>query len=107
MGFQSPTFSLHCSINLTGDTPSVLTEIMSDLSKLSEEVHKFAFEMVFAQLKNYLADLSTMEIWTSQSSGGALTSDLPSFSLAPQEYITKVGVVDLSFDQPLIFSLVL
>nr|KAG5686009.1 hypothetical protein BaRGS_021366 [Batillaria attramentaria] len=45
-----------------GDTPSVMTEVMTDLSRLSEEVHKFAFEMVFAQLKNYLSDVSTMEI---------------------------------------------
>ena len=45
-----------------GDTPSVLTEVMADLGRLSEEVHKFAFEIVFAQLKNYLADVSTMEV---------------------------------------------
>ena len=40
----------------------MLTEVMSDLGRLSEEVHKFAFDIVFAQLKNYLANVSTMEV---------------------------------------------
>ncbi|KAK7114475.1 conserved oligomeric Golgi complex subunit 7-like [Littorina saxatilis] len=84
-----------------GDTPSVLTEVMADLGRLSEELHKFAFEIVFAQLKNYLANVSTMEIWTSQSAGGALTSDLPTFSLAPQEYITKIGQYLMTLPQHL------
>lgn len=47
---------------LSGDTPSVLTEVMTDLGRLSEDVHKFAFEIVFAQLKNYLSNVSTMEV---------------------------------------------
>ncbi|XP_076469947.1 conserved oligomeric Golgi complex subunit 7-like isoform X2 [Babylonia areolata] len=84
-----------------GDRPSVLTEVMTDLGRLSEEVHKLAFEIVFAQLKNYLADVATMEVWTSQSAGGALTSDLPSFSLAPQEYITKIGQYLMTLPQHL------
>lgn len=37
---------------------------MADLGRLSEELHKFAFEIVFAQLKNYLANVSTMEVST-------------------------------------------
>jgi hypothetical protein len=69
-----------------GDTPSVVSEIKKDFCKLSQEVHKFAFEIVFAPLKRYLIDLSLMEMWTSKSAGGALTSDLPTFSLSPQEY---------------------
>ncbi|XP_025115675.1 conserved oligomeric Golgi complex subunit 7-like [Pomacea canaliculata] len=84
-----------------GDTPSVLTEVMTDLGRLSEDVHKFAFEIVFAQLKNYLSNVSTMEVWTSQSSGGALTSDLPTFSMAPQEYITKIGQYLMTLPQHL------
>ena len=74
-----------------GDTRSVLTEVMADLGHLSEELHKFAFEIVFAQLKNYLANVSTMEVknrfsdlrsisiekklWTRNEKSGWLTSD--------------------------------
>ena len=39
-------------------------------------------------------------MWTSKSAGGALTSDLPTFSLSPQEYITKVGLKVLTFTPP-------
>uniref|UniRef100_A0A0B7AI87 Conserved oligomeric Golgi complex subunit 7 n=1 Tax=Arion vulgaris TaxID=1028688 RepID=A0A0B7AI87_9EUPU len=84
-----------------GESPPVFSEIKSDLSKLSSEVHKFAFEIVFSQLKTYLNRVSTMEIWTSQSAGGAMTSDLPTFSLSPQEYITKVGQYLMTLPQHL------
>jgi hypothetical protein len=84
-----------------GDTPSVVSEIKKDFCKLSQEVHKFAFEIVFAPLKRYLIDLSLMEMWTSKSAGGALTSDLPTFSLSPQEYITKIGQYMMTLPQHL------
>ncbi|XP_013073398.2 conserved oligomeric Golgi complex subunit 7-like isoform X1 [Biomphalaria glabrata] len=84
-----------------GESPPVFTDIQNDLSKLSSEVHKFAFDIVFSQLKTYLSRVSVMEIWTSQSAGGALTSDLPTFSLSPQEYITKVGQYLMTLPQHL------
>ncbi|XP_059142129.1 conserved oligomeric Golgi complex subunit 7-like [Physella acuta] len=84
-----------------GESPPVFAEITSDLSKLSGEVHRFAFDIVFSQLKNFLSAVSGMEIWTSQSSGGAMTSDLPTFSLSPQEYITKVGQYLMTLPQHL------
>jgi hypothetical protein len=59
------------------------------------------FEIVFAPLKRYLIDLSLMEMWTSKSAGGALTSDLPTFSLSPQEYITKIGQYMMTLPQHL------
>ncbi|CAL1543486.1 unnamed protein product [Lymnaea stagnalis] len=84
-----------------GESPPVFGEILNDLSKLSGEVHKFAFDIVFSQLKTYLSSVSSMEIWTSQSAGGAMTSDLPTFSLSPQEYITKVGQYLMTLPQHL------
>lgn len=36
-------------------------------------------------------NLMPLQVWTSESAGGAITSNLPTFSLSPQEYITKVG----------------
>ncbi|CAH1780014.1 unnamed protein product [Owenia fusiformis] len=84
-----------------GDTPSVLPEIKQEFYKLSELVHKLAFDIAFAPLKHDLVGLSTMEIWTSQSAGGAVTSDLPTFSLSPQEYITKIGQYLMTLPQQL------
>ncbi|XP_014785708.1 conserved oligomeric Golgi complex subunit 7 isoform X1 [Octopus bimaculoides] len=74
-----------------GDTPSVLSDVTKEMFKLSQEVHKFGFDIVFAQLKKHLVGMANMEVWTSLSAGTAITSDLPAFSLSPQEYITKVG----------------
>ncbi|XP_062594246.1 conserved oligomeric Golgi complex subunit 7-like isoform X1 [Saccostrea cucullata] len=84
-----------------GDLPSVLEDTKKELCKLSEDVHKFSFDIVFGTLRGYLADVSNMEIWTSKSAGGALTSDLPTFSLSPQEYITKVGQYLMTLPQHL------
>ncbi|KAH9519601.1 Golgi transport complex subunit 7 [Bulinus truncatus] len=84
-----------------GESPPVFADIQNDFSKLSGEVHKFAFDIVFSQLKTYLCKVSVMEIWTSQTAGGALTSDLPTFSLSPQEYITKVGQYLMTLPQHL------
>lgn len=45
-----------------GESPPVFAEITSDLSKLSGEVHRFAFDIVFSQLKNFLSAVSAMEV---------------------------------------------
>ncbi|XP_064640481.1 conserved oligomeric Golgi complex subunit 7-like [Lineus longissimus] len=84
-----------------GDAPCVLPDVMKHMCKLSEEVHRFAFDIVFHQLKEHLVSLAHMETWTSQSAGGALTSDLPTFSLSPQEYITKIGQYLMTLPQQL------
>lgn len=84
-----------------GETSVLLTDSRADMYKLSEEAHKFAFDVVFGQLKGYLTNLSIMEMWMSKSAGGALTSDLPTFSLSPQEYITKIGQFLMTLPQHL------
>ncbi|KAL4234116.1 Golgi transport complex subunit 7 [Mactra antiquata] len=84
-----------------GETPTLLTDTKDDMYKLSQEAHTFAFDVVFGQLKGYLTNLSTMEIWMSKSAGGALTSDLPTFSLSPQEYMTKIGQFLMTLPQHL------
>ena len=45
-----------------GETPSVLQDITEHMYRTSQEAHKFAFDIIFAQLKEYLASLSTMEV---------------------------------------------
>lgn len=84
-----------------GDTPTVLEDTKLQMCSLSEAVHCFAFDIVFAPLQSQLANLSNMEIWTSETGGSALTADLPTFSLSPQEYITKVGQYLMTLPQQL------
>lgn len=47
---------------LVGDMPSVLEDTKKELCKLSEDVHKFSFDIVFATLRGYLADVCHMEV---------------------------------------------
>ncbi|XP_013416401.1 conserved oligomeric Golgi complex subunit 7 [Lingula anatina] len=86
---------------LEEEMPSVLEVVKKDFSALSVDAHRFAFDIVFAQIKEHLQEVSTMEIWTSASAGGALTADLPTFSLSPQEYITQVGQYLMTIPQHL------
>ena len=45
-----------------GDTPSLLDEIKKELGGLSEHVHKFAFDIVFAPLRVQLSQVPSMEV---------------------------------------------
>ncbi|XP_067938360.1 conserved oligomeric Golgi complex subunit 7-like [Watersipora subatra] len=78
---------------------SVLPVSLKVLRSLSEHAHKLAFESVFSQIDKHLHGLSESEVWMSESAGGALTTDLPTFSLSPQEYITQIGQYIMTLPQ--------
>ena len=48
--------------NNAGETPALLTDSRAEMLKLSEEVHTFAFDILFGQLKGYLSNLANMEV---------------------------------------------
>ncbi|XP_071949491.1 conserved oligomeric Golgi complex subunit 7-like [Antedon mediterranea] len=81
------------------NSSSVMDDPMKGLKKVNEHAHKFAFELVFSQLEKQLVQISYMEVWTSE--GGVLSADLPTFSLSPQEYITKIGQYLMTLPQQL------
>lgn len=85
----------------TGDSVTLLESARQDIHTLCSHVHQFAFDIVFAPLKLHLADVPTMPVWKSETTGMALTSNLPDFSLAPQEYITQVGQYLMTLPQQL------
>lgn len=47
---------------VTGDNPTVLEDVKQDMGRLSETTHKFAFDIVFAPLKQQLSDLASQEV---------------------------------------------
>ena len=51
-----------CVDSILGESPSVLPEVQKLMKGLSEEVHRFAFDIVFAQLKEHLNNLANMEV---------------------------------------------
>ena len=54
--------TFHILLTILGETPALLTDSRADMLKLSEEVHTFAFDILFGQLKGYLLNLSNMEV---------------------------------------------
>lgn len=60
-------------------------------------VDKRFWSILRTQLFKCAYVLSVLQIWMARSSGGALTSDLPTFSLSPQEYMTKVKNGSITF----------
>ncbi|XP_030837480.1 conserved oligomeric Golgi complex subunit 7 [Strongylocentrotus purpuratus] len=81
------------------DGSSLLQEPLEAMSKITEHAHKLAFGIVFFQLQLQLSQVSQMEVWTDE--GGMLSADLPTFSLSPQEYITKIGQYLMTLPQQL------
>ncbi|CAF1209263.1 unnamed protein product, partial [Didymodactylos carnosus] len=69
---------------------SLFPDIPKLLSKFSDDCHRFAFDVVFLPINSLLNGFSKSPVWASENRGTIVT-DLPSFSLVPQENITKVG----------------
>ncbi|CAH1263030.1 COG7 [Branchiostoma lanceolatum] len=81
-----------------GLVEDLLCDVTEAVQKLNEHAHKFAFDIVFCQLQQQLANVHSMEIWGSDAAGGEV---LPSFSLSPMEYITKIGQYLMTLPQQL------
>ncbi|XP_071838113.1 conserved oligomeric Golgi complex subunit 7-like isoform X2 [Apostichopus japonicus] len=76
-----------------------LQSSMDEIARVNELAHKLAFGIVFNQLNKQLAEVPLMEVW--RSAGGMLSAELPTFSLSPQEYITKIGQYVMTLPQQL------
>ena len=55
-------FNLCFYIHDIGDTVSVLPDVKHEMVQLTEAVHKFAFDIVFAPLESQLSTLHQMEV---------------------------------------------
>jgi hypothetical protein len=75
-----------------------MKDLLKPLFLLSENVHKYAFDIVFAPIKYMLKNLSKLSIWSKQEKSDEKET-VPLFALAPQEYITKIGQYLLTLPQ--------
>ena len=80
--------------------------MIKPLKSLSENVHKFAFEVVFAPIKGFLKNMNKSGQFSSIPLGSASVvevineqNSMPLFALAPQDYITKIGQYLLTLPQ--------
>lgn len=70
---------------------NLLSEPRTALARLNQQAHQLAFDSVFLRIKQQLAQIPRMETWNTGTMGETLTEDLPTFSLAPLEYISNIG----------------
>lgn len=69
----------------------VLSDIGKQLRVINNRVHQLAADLILEPIRQSLNTLAKFPVWSASSIGEALTADLPSFSVAPLEYVTKVG----------------
>lgn len=70
---------------------SVLSNAILLIQQLCETFSKLLFSIMFDPINKQLSGITTMSKWSEKAPGGALTSQLPTFSMLPQEYITQIG----------------
>lgn len=75
---------------LENATYNLFPEISKQLSKFSTECHRFSFDVVFLPIHSLLNGFSKLSIWSTENRD-TIVGDLPSFSIVPQENITKIG----------------
>lgn len=74
-------------------------ESSRDVRKLCADLSRFTFDTVFAEVQRQLSGVPTLKVWTLENPGGAITKDLPAFSISPLEYITQIGQYLLTIPQ--------
>lgn len=86
-----------------GESAVVLPVVADQFQSLNERVHTFAFDVIFIQIRQQLAQTPKLQVWSAKSpeSGAALSDELPTFSLSPLGYITHIGDYLLTLPQQL------
>jgi hypothetical protein len=86
----------------SGDDYNMMKDLLKPMYSLSESVHKYAFEIVFAPVKHLIKNLAKSNIWSRQQpqlKQDSNSVNVPLFAFAPQEYITKIGQYLLTLPQ--------
>jgi len=75
---------------------------VKSIQKLCSDLHHTTYEVIFAPIFTQLLLVQKAPAWSSDTSKiSNLSSDLPDYSFAPQEYITQVGQYLMTLPQHL------
>ncbi|KAK7872478.1 hypothetical protein R5R35_014269 [Gryllus longicercus] len=75
--------------NAKEEETHLLEAVVQQVNKLCSDVHHVTFQVILAPVTLQLQQVSTAPTWCNTST--SVTSELPDFSFAPQEYITQIG----------------
>lgn len=74
---------------------SLLSSVKQLFLNLNQQAHQLAFDIAFDQIRKQLVLIPQLEIWNQSSATVADVlvddSELPTFSLSPTEYATRIG----------------
>ncbi|KAH0950272.1 hypothetical protein HN011_010098 [Eciton burchellii] len=82
---------------------TILDSIVKSIQKLCSDLHHTTYEVIFAPIFTQLLLVQKAPAWSSDTASkmSNLSSDLPDYSFAPQEYITQVGQYLMTLPQHL------
>lgn len=80
---------------------TILDSIVKPIHKLCSDLHHATYEVIFAPIFTQLLLVQKAPAWSAEANKIHLSSDLPDYSFAPQEYITQVGQYLITLPQHL------
>lgn len=81
---------------------TILDSIIKSIQKLCSDLHHTTYEVIFAPIFSQLLLVQRAPAWSLDANKMSnLSSDLPDYSFAPQEYITQVGQYLMTLPQHL------
>lgn len=81
---------------------TILDSIIKSIQKLCTDLHHTTYEVIFAPIFTQLLLVQKAPAWSLEiNKMSNLSSDLPDYSFAPQEYITQVGQYLMTLPQHL------
>ncbi|XP_014209345.1 conserved oligomeric Golgi complex subunit 7 isoform X2 [Copidosoma floridanum] len=85
------------------DEKTLLDPTVKTVQKLCSDLHRSTYEVIFAPIFTQLLQIRKAPAWSSSEAKKMppISSDLPDYSFAPQEYITQVGQYLMTLPQHL------
>ncbi|KAI4489402.1 hypothetical protein M0802_011157 [Mischocyttarus mexicanus] len=80
---------------------TILDSIIKPINKLCSDLHHATYEVIFAPIFTQLLLVQKAPAWSGDVNKMHLSTDLPDYSFAPQEYITQVGQYLMTLPQHL------
>ncbi|XP_043271141.1 conserved oligomeric Golgi complex subunit 7 isoform X2 [Venturia canescens] len=88
--------------SLQQEDKTIMDPIIKAIHKLCADLHLTTYEVIFAPIFTQLLLVQKAPAWTTENGKPSnLSSDLPDYSFAPQEYITQVGQYLMTLPQHL------
>ncbi|KAF7379665.1 hypothetical protein HZH68_016613 [Vespula germanica] len=80
---------------------TILDSVIKPIHKLCSDLHHATYEVIFAPIFTQLLLVQKAPAWSGDANKMHLSTDLPDYSFAPQEYITQVGQYLMTLPQHL------